>query len=210
VRCLQCSKLAAAAGATSILPLVLYSCGDVPTVPPEPARLEVVSNTTGLPQLGGYTVTLNGELSRQLDNNGSVMYTDLEAGEYVLELSGLTPDCLVLGKNPRVLILAAGRTSETLFQVRCIPPNTGTVVVRAATYGNGPTRYEVILDNGLYVKTLPNDETVTFFPVPIGIRSVELVGVPPDCGLNGPNPRFISLNEPGSIVGTVFKMNCPL
>jgi hypothetical protein len=67
----------------------------------------------------------------------------------------------------------------------------------------------VILDNGQEARTLPNNESVTFFPVPIGIRSVEIVGVPPDCQLNGPNPRFVALNEPGSIAGTVFKMNCP-
>ena len=207
--CLPCSKPAAAAGVTSILFLVLSACGEVPTVVPERARLTVTSSTTGVPHSGGYTVTVNGELSSQLDTNDSEVYTSLEAGEYVLELSGLPSDCRVVGENPRVLILTAGRSSETIFQVFCIPPNTGTVVVRAATYGNGPSRYEAILD-GVTVKTLPNNTNVSFFPVPVGIRTVELSGVPPDCQLNGPNPRSIPLVEPGSIVGTVFKMNCPL
>lgn len=194
---------------TSVFALLLCSCGDVPSVPLEPANLRVISSTTGAPLPNGYVVSLNSVGTSQLDLNSSIIFADLAAGEYTLELSGLLADCRVMGENPRIVSLAPGSTTQSVFQVRCIPPNSGTLLVRAATYGKGATRYEIVLDNGLFVESVENDELLTLFPVPVGTHTVTISGVPSDCQIAGANPRFIIIREPGSIAGTVFKMQCP-
>lgn len=195
--------------AAGILAVVLCSCGGVPSVPVEPADLNIITATTGVPVPDGYSISLNGDRTSHLDTNGSLVLADLDAGEYTLELSELPADCRVTGENPRTVILVAGTTTQTVFQVRCIPPNSGTLLIRTATYGNGPTRYDIILDNGLFVESIANDELLTLFPVPVGIRTVTIEGVPPHCQLVGTSPRFIIVREPGSIAGTVFKVHCP-
>ena len=195
--------------ATSVFAFLLCSCGDVPSIPLEPGDLRVTSSTTGLPLPDGYTVSLNGVRTSHLDTNGSIVFPDLAAGEYTLELSGLLADCRVTGENPRIVNLAPGSTTQSVFQVRCIPPNSGTLLVRTATYGKGASRYEIVLDNGLFVEPIENDELLTLFPVPVGIHTVTISGVPLDCQIAGANPRFIIIREAGGIVGTVFKMQCP-
>jgi hypothetical protein len=189
--------------------LAVCSCGGPPTVPVEPADLKVITSTTGLPLPDGYTVSLSGNRTGHLDTNGSLIFTGLDAGEYTIELSPLPPDCRVTGENPRTVTLVAGSTTQSVFQVRCIPPNSGTLLVRTATYGDGPTQYDIILDDGLFVETIFNDELLTLFPVPVGARTVRIEGVPLDCQLVGANPRVIIIREPGSLAGTVFKIHCP-
>ena len=194
--------------ATGVLAVALSSCGTDPSVPLEPVTLKVISFTTGLPVPDGYTLSINGSLVHHLDTSDSLVITDLDAGQYTLELQGLTPDCRVKGENPRTLLLIAGTRVQSAFHVECIPPNSGTVLVRTATYGDGPTHYQIILEGGLFVETIANDELLTLFPVPIGLRAVQILGVPESCQLNGANPRFVLLSEPGNIAGTVFKVNC--
>lgn len=195
--------------ATGVLAVVVCSCGGPPTIPLESADLKVISFTTGLPLPDGYTIRLNGDRTGHLDTNDSLVFAGLDPGEYTLELSVLPADCRVTGENPRTVTLVAGNTTQTVFQVRCIPPNSGTLLVRTATYGNGPSHYEIILDDGLFVETISNDELLTLFPVPVGTRTVRIEGVPLDCQLVGANPRFILIREPGSLAGTVFKIHCP-
>ena len=195
--------------ATGLLALVVCACDGVPSVPLEPADLKVISVTTGVPLPDGYTISLNGDRTSHLDINGSLVFADLDAGQYIVELSVIPADCRVTGENPRTVNLVAGTTTQSVFQVRCLPPNSGTLLVRTATYGNGPSQYEIILDDGLFVETVANDEMLTLFPVPVGTRTVTIGGVPLDCQLVGSNPRFIIIREPGSIAGTVFKVHCP-
>ena len=195
--------------AMGLLAVAVCSCGDIPSVPPQPADLQVVSVTTGVPLPDGYTISLNGERLSHLDNNGSLLFDDLEAGEYTVELSVVPADCRVTGENPRTVILEGGTTTQSVFHVRCIPPNSGTLLVKAATYGNGPSNYEIILDDGLFVETIADKALLTLFPVPIGIRSVAIGGVPADCQLVGSNPRFITLREAGGVAGIIFKVHCP-
>lgn len=192
-----------------VLAVVLSSCGGPPSVPLQPADLKVISSTTGVPRPDGYTVSLNGDRTSHLDTNDSLVYAGLDAGEYTLELAGLPADCRVTGENPRTVMLLAGTMMHTVFQVRCIPPNSGTLLVRTATYGKGVNRYEIVLGNGLFVETVGNDELLTLFPVPVGTHTVTISGVPLDCQIAGANPRFVIIREPGSIAGTVFKMQCP-
>lgn len=195
--------------AAGILAVVLCSCSGPPSVPLEPADLKVISLTTGVPRPDGYAVSLNGVGTSHLDTNDSLVFADVDAGEYILELTGLPADCRVVGENPRTVVLVAGTTAQTVFQVRCIPPNSGTLLVRTATYGQGASHYEIVLDTGLFVETVGNDELLTLFPVPVGTHTVTISGVPVDCQIAGANPRFIIIREPGSIAGTVFKMQCP-
>jgi hypothetical protein len=192
-----------------VVTLLFSACGGPPTVPLGPADLKVISSTTGVPVPVGYGVHLNGDRASHLDADDSLVFSDLDAGEHVLELTEVPPDCRIIGENPRTLILVAGTAAQTVFQVRCIPPNSGTLFVRAATYGKGASRYHISLDNGLFEETVRNNELLTLFPVPVGTHTVAISGVPAGCQVSGPNPRFIIIRAHGGFAGTVFKMQCP-
>jgi hypothetical protein len=178
-------------------------------VPLGSADLKVISSTTGSPVPSGYTVNLNGDRASHLDADGSLVFSDLDAGEHILELSEVPPDCRIMGANPRTVMLVAGTTAQTVFQVRCIPPDSGTLFVRAATYGKGASRYHISLDNGLFDETVRNNELLTLFPVPVGTHTLTISGVPAGCQIAGANPRFIIIRDHGGFAGTVFKMQCP-
>jgi hypothetical protein len=193
--------------------LLFWACGEITVPPPEsaePAELRVVNSTTGAPiPAEGYDITLDGVDSIHLETNGSHLFANLAAGEHTLELSKLPVDCRVTGNNPRTVTAVAGDTALSVFLVTCMPPNSGTLFIRTATYGKGPLEYEILVDNGLFFEvTGPSDE-LTLFPVPVGVHTVELTPIPPDCQLVGANPRIVTIQEVGGFAGTIFKVRCP-
>ena len=192
------------------LTLLVCACGDITVPPPEPAELRVVNSTTGVPiPTEGYAITLDGVESIHLETNGFHVFANLAAGEHTLELSALPVDCRVTGKNPRTVTAIAGASAQTVFQVTCIPPNSGTLFIRTATYGNGPASYEITVDDRLFTEAIGQSDELTLFPVPVGVHTVALEPVPGDCQLVGANPRIVIIAQAGGFGGTIFKVHCP-
>ena len=195
------------AGAVTLL---FCACGDIAAPPPGPAELKVINSTTGAPiPGGGYAVTLDGVHSIRLETNGSHIFANLAAGQHTLELSELPDDCRVTGNNPRIVTAIAGSTALSVFLVSCVPPNSGTLFIRTATYGKGPARYEISVDDGLFSEPIGPSDELTLFPVPVGVHTVTLTPVRPDCQLVGSNPRIVIIRQAGGFGGTIFKVHCP-
>jgi hypothetical protein len=189
---------------------LLGACDYDTTPPPAPAELEVISSTVGVPiPQGGYTITLDNEHIIRLPTNGSHVFTNLVAGAHTLELSELPGDCRVTGKNPRTVTAVAGASTLSVFQITCSPPNSGTVLIKTATYGRGPPVYEVELGDHLFSERIGPSDKLTLFPVPVGTHIVTLAPVPQECQLVGFNPRLVVVRQAGSTAGTIFKVHCP-
>jgi hypothetical protein len=192
---------------TAALVLLLGGCGDPPTFSPDAAGISVSSMTSGDPiESDGYTVTLDGQSSRRLGPNASVLISPIEPGDHTLELSGIDPDCAVNGVNPRTVHSAAGMTAQSIFIVGCSVPGTGRILVQTYTYGDGPDHYRVDLDLGRSAEIGANDQT-TFFAVPAGPVILTLSGAPNNCNVASANPRILQLPE-GVQLFSQFKIHC--
>jgi hypothetical protein len=158
---------------------------------------------------GGYRVTLDGLHSIRLETNGSHVFANLAAGDHTLELSELPVDCRVTGNNPRTVTAVAGATAMSVFLVTCMPPNSGALFIKTATYGKGPAGYEVSVDDGLFSEPIGTSDELTLFPVPVGVHTVALEPVQANCQLVGSNPRIVIIRDVGGFGGTIFKIHCP-
>lgn len=89
-------------------------------------NLEVSASTSGEDQdSDGYTVTVDGSQSAEIDPNGSATFTDLSVGDHEVELSDIASNCTVDSTNPRTVGVPAGETASTSFSVSCTDDTTG-------------------------------------------------------------------------------------
>ena len=87
---------------------------------PAPGNLTVTTSTTGSSlDPDGYTVTVDGALSRAIAINGSVTFTGLSAGSHSVALSGVAANCVVSGGNSKTATVPAGGTVTASFTVIC-------------------------------------------------------------------------------------------
>jgi hypothetical protein len=193
-----------------ILSLLACACGDITALPLPPGQLKVINSTTGVPiPAEAYAITLDGVHSSRLEVNGSHVFSNLAAGEHTLELSEPPTDCRISGSNPRTVTAAAGDTVLSVFLVTCIPPNSGSLSIRTATYGKGPERYEVSVDNGLFSEVMGATDRLMLFPAAVGVHMVTIAPILGDCQLVGINPRIVIIRRAGGIGDTIFKVHCP-
>jgi hypothetical protein len=83
-------------------------------------NLYVETNTTGEGlDPDGYTVTVDGTVSLSIATNGNVTFIELSAGDHSVELSGVAPNCAVIGDNPRIVTVLSEDVVGTTFEVSC-------------------------------------------------------------------------------------------
>src|SRR5437764_743100 len=83
----------------------------------------------------GYTVTVDGNVSKSIGTNGSVTFSGLSAASHTVVLSGVASNCSVSGGPSRTVSVPAGGTASTSFSVSCTapPPQTGNLTGTAST-----------------------------------------------------------------------------
>ena len=75
---------------------------------------------------------------------------------------------------------------------------TGSILIEVSSSGvEVPAGYQVVVDGGQAVGVSSNG-SVTVQGIPPGARSVELVSVPSNCVVDGPNPREAIVAEGGT------------
>jgi hypothetical protein len=161
--------------------------------------VRVITRTTGSDQDGdGYVVVVNGE-ARQVDINGSITYEDVTAGETVVEILSVAPNCSAAGQTYYQIRVTGGETFEITFAFDCSPrqPDTGSLQVTTATSGPSPDGdgYVVTVDGAAGESIAPSG-SVTLTGLPLGERSVGLSEIAANCAVSGANPR------PASVTGT--------
>ena len=193
-------------GAAALV-LLLGGCGDPPIFSPDAASISVTSLTSGDPiEADGYALIVDGGPARRLGTNSSIFISPLMSGDHTLELSGITPGCAVNGGNPRTVHTASGMTTQSMFIVGCSVPGTGRILVQTYTYGEGPGRYRLELNEEPSKQVGENDQT-TFFAVPAGPAVLTLSGAPENCNVVPPNPRTLRVPDGIQLVSQ-FKIHC--
>ena len=170
--------------------------------------LEANASTSGEDQdTDGYTVTVDGDASKELDANGTVTFSGLSEGEHQVELTDVQSNCSVDGENPRTVTVEAGGTAETTFNVSCTAL-TGDLDVSASTSGDDQDSddYTATVDGDASKELDPNG-SVTFSGLSEGDHSVELSGIASNCSVDGENPRTVTV-EGDSTVSTTFNVSC--
>jgi hypothetical protein len=204
--------MARAAGKLLALALPLLSgCGNDPAPPMEPetrGSIQVTTSTSGAElDSDGYTMSVtssSGSSSRSIGVNDEVTLEDLNPGDYSVELAGLQLNCQVAGQNPRMLSVQAGDTTETTFEIGCLP--TGSLRVIAETAGEDLPNGYTITAGGI-VRALAANGNETVDGLPEGLIDVELSAVASNCEVEGSNPRNVTVVA-GSTVETTFSVAC--
>ncbi len=171
------------------------------------ATLEVSTVTTGSPtDPDGYTLTVDGGVGTPVGPNATLSVPKLPEGEHTVELSGIAPNCVLIGRNPRTVALAGEATVRTAFEVGC-GTATGSIEVTTATTGESPDPdgYLATLD-GSPGRPIASDGTVSFAGVTAGSHRVILTEIAPNCLVAGENPAPVTVGSDAAQVA--FEIAC--
>jgi hypothetical protein len=114
-------------------PAVTLGCNGDDLSGPATGSLQVTTTTTGTDSdLDGYTVQIDAGPAHAIGAAGSLLNSNLSAGNHTVQLAGVAPNCGVAGENPRSVGIAAGETTTVAFQVTC-----GATVGQWATIPSG-------------------------------------------------------------------------
>lgn len=98
----------------------LSACSDDEIAGVEMGSLAVNLTMTGADvDSNGGTLLLDGELIGPLFVSVELNIDEIEAGVYVIEVTGIAPNCAILGDNPRNVRIRAGQVSEEDFDFLC-------------------------------------------------------------------------------------------
>lgn len=181
--------------------------------------IEVAVSTTGVDlDPNGYLVTVKGSRSQHIGANATATFTDVTAGEQMVELSGLASNCSVGGDNPRSLIVPAGETAQTSFAVTCTGTsgNTGSISVTTSTTGVNldPDGYTVVvrgdvLSGRVISEPIGSNAMVVIPGLARGEYEITLSGLAPNC-LWGPfiNSSQMATVSAGTTAQLTFDVTC--
>jgi hypothetical protein len=120
-------KGAAILAAVALAPFTLSGCGnnDEVTAPSTNGSISILTSTSGDVVSGSYTVRVDDGMERSVEPNGTLIYTDVEPGDYEVILLSVPSNCVVEGSNPRSVTVATDEIARTTFVVTCTiePPS---------------------------------------------------------------------------------------
>ena len=126
-------------------------CGDGDDLsgPPSAGTLEVTTTTSGSPpDADGYTVSVDGGAGVPIGSTGSHSFSGLEAGDHLVQLSGIAANCQVEGENPRTATLVGGSGSTVTFGVVCSETQVGSSLIVFASEGLNVQAIYVVRPDG--------------------------------------------------------------
>lgn len=175
---------------------------------PGTGTLRVTTATTGTPtDPDGYRVTVDGGEDRAIAINATITVEAIAPGAHSVLLSELSPECTVVGENPRMVTVAAGSMTEITFSISCMS-GSGRLQITSATLGSAPDPDGYVLQvDAVLEHTLEPNETITL-DLPAGEQSVLLTGLATGCAVMGDNPRLLTVTG-GSLTQSKFIVSCP-
>lgn len=156
----------------------------------------------------GYALSVDGEPGRAVGVNAIVVFVALPAGNHLVRLDGLAPNCSVSGSNPRSVEAIAGKAASHIsFSVSCIE-KTGAIRISTTTTGDDPDPdgYSVSV-TGVSPGGLPANGTLSIYGVREGPVVVALSGLSGNCVVDGANPRTVNAKF-GEFVEVAFTIRC--
>src|SRR5262245_35919623 len=204
-----------AAMATCAVFVEVLACGEDGLGPEGTARpsgsIQVNVRTTGSPlDHDGYTVQLGREPGRPARVNDTVIFTGLTTGDYALRLTGVAPECVLQGPNPRHVTVAENRVSIT-FEVTCAdtaPDDPGAIRVDVTTRDSLPDSagFTVVL-LGRPSQRVGANGSALFTGLAPRDYLVELHDLPWPCVVDGSASEMASVS-PGDTTHVTFAVVC--
>ncbi|HEX2635651.1 MAG TPA: hypothetical protein VHL81_00880 [Gemmatimonadales bacterium] len=172
----------------------LGSCGGEDVAGPVTGSLRVVVTTGGdAPDADGYLVAVDDRAGERIGTSGVRTFADLSAGSHQVRLDDLAPGCGAVGELQRTVSVDAGATAELAFEITCSAEAGGLRLVISSTGAAlDPDGYEVSIDGGAPL-ALPAEGEVSVASMVPGDHTLGLSGLAPNCALDGPNPRRITI-----------------
>ena len=169
--------------------------------------IEVTTTTTGESlDSDGYSVALDGGGGQSIGANGSISFTAVIAGNHLVELTGVAPNCVLSGVNPRSV--PVGTEPATIaFEIICQPP-TGSISVSITTGGLhlDPDGYTLSLDGGSG-QPISTQQTLSIPDLPVGDHALQISGFAANCALGSDNPLTVTVAE-GAVTEVALQVNC--
>ena len=169
--------------------------------------IEVTTVTTGeSPDPDGYSPVLDGAAGPPIGSNGTITFAGVAAGNHIVILTGVAPNCAVGGENPRTVTVGT-EVVGTRFEITCRPP-TGSIVISTTTAGPRPDLdgYAVSVD-GSSGQAIGTNGTLTLSALSVGDHTMQLSGVAPNCTVGGENPRVVTVTN-GGADRAAFQVSC--
>jgi Tol biopolymer transport system component len=179
---------------------------DVIVPPPPVGSIEVTTATTGLElDPDGYFVTVDGMEQTAAALNGMLAFTEV-IGDHSVALTGMAPNCVVDGTNPRTATVAEGIATRIDFAITCYPG--GTLQVTSVTTGTDPDPdgYTVTVDGGPSATVAASGTTSISSLLP-GNHVVQLTGVAANCDATSSNPQQFAIVA-GDTTQVTFETAC--
>ena len=190
--------------------IAVAGCGGDAASPPDLsfANIRIITSIEGQPlDQDGYILSVDGGAGLPLGVRDTLVVPDVAPGEHTLELSGVSPECRVLGLNPRTVRVVAVQTTHSVFGLICGIPGTGRITVTTFTYGVLADSYLVQVTGGPSA-AIGREDQVTLESVRAGFDTVTLRRVPSVCDVISANPRVLQVPDGGE-KQTLFKIRCP-
>jgi len=200
-------KRAPAIGILATALLILASCGDNdPPTGPTTGSLAITLITLGEDAPSGYTVVLDGSITRSVDANGTVTFTDLSQGMHAVELTDIPQNCSTGGDDTVSTVVTAGGQTPLAITVMC-EPLVGSIEITVTTTGADiPETYALVVDGGA-TQQIDANGTASFTGLPVGSHLVELTEVPANCTVTGENPLSVTV-EAGTTSPLTMTVEC--
>ena len=178
------------------------------------ARIEVTTKRKGeLVDPDGYRLLVDGVDRGAIAVAGTMLLTDIVAGEHSVALSGVAPNCRFHRPdgtgpaNPQSVQLDPGGSVAVSYQVSCLPAGQlATLIIQVTeSAGSTPKSYSVFVDGASRGEVTAAVELVVPNLYPSG-HSVELDGLASGCRFRA-NPKLVTLGL-GSTYRLRFEVTC--
>lgn len=183
--------------------------------PPKILRTSPRRGKTRVPLNAHITIVFSEPVSRATVNSGSIVLlngTQAAPVDILIDENGLIVELvptepLQAGATHMVLVTTevedrAGDPVEAQYLgdfTTEFDPGTGALTVTTATQNNLDPDGLVLIMDGTPVRVLDAEGTVTLGSVPAGDHELEITDVAPNCGMEGENPRTVSVVESATL-----------
>jgi Tol biopolymer transport system component len=161
--------------------------------------LRISAATSGSPvDPDGYAVAVDDGAPVALGTTATVTIDPVPEGAHQVRLSGIEPNCVVGGANPRTATVVASATTSVSFALTCTS-QVGTLTITTSTSGSpaDPDGYTVTLDGGS-AQPIGTSATLTLEGVAAGSHAVQLGSLAGNCSVSGSNPAPVSVVAGGT------------
>lgn len=188
------------------LAAVLIGCGHDATEPAGFGTILIsVVTSGGDADVDGYVVTLDGSEHVPIAPIGSRTLQSVASGSYLVGLTGVAPNCLLLGAHPVSVRVSPGRSLTVRFDVRC--STTGIdVAVRQAGFDFDEDGFTFTVD-GAPAATASPAGTTRIGRLSPGPHTIAILGVAGNCSVDEGETRTVTVSA-GQVTLVEFTLTC--